>query len=100
MLAAMELLNQLAKNTSAILHVTSRVRRPLDRRRSLPVLVSPACSKTTVGCPLVSRDAASERPWVECSNAMAGQLGERRIAESEQMQCTVDGCVSHTAEDM
>jgi hypothetical protein len=46
----MELLNQLAKNTNAILHVTSRTRRPL------------------------------------------------RIAESEQMQGAVDGCVSHTAE--
>jgi len=52
-----------------------------------------------LGCPLASRDAGSERPWVECSNAIGGQLGERRIAESEQMQCTVDGCVSHTAED-
>lgn len=48
---------------------------------------SPACSKTTAGCPLVSRDAASERPWVECSNAIDGQVGERRIAESEQMHC-------------
>jgi hypothetical protein len=78
MLAATELLNQLAKK--------HQCHSPGDLLSAPPARPAPKLAGINVAClqqdyrgrPLVSRDAASER----------------RIAESEQMQCTVDGCVS------
>jgi hypothetical protein len=78
----MELLNQLAKNSRQ----KHQCHSPCDLLSAPSARPAPKLAGINVAClqqdyrgrPLVSRDAASER----------------RIAESEQMQCTVDGCVS------